>query len=146
MLNHLRRLHSHNNGNCIASRCSKQGVTLDLQDSGCVCVDCDSCAAFGPNDPKPDYIGLQDSGQPRWFVVEMKRSVRDLRQPVRQLQAGADKIQADPLFNVDDSPQTIIGIIVHGKGKTKTADISSYSIRFRGKPFPVTATRSGGAL
>ena len=128
------------------NRCSSQGVTLDLSDSECVCVDCDSCAAFGPNDPKPDYIGLQDSENPSWFVVEMKRSVRNLSQPARQLQAGADKIQADPLFRVDGSPQTIVGIIVHGRGKTKTTDVSSYSIRFRGKRFPITIKRSGERL
>ena len=128
------------------NRCSGQGVTLDLSDSDCVCVDCDSCAAFGPNDPKPDYIGLQDSEKPRWFVIEMKKSVRSLSQPVRQLQAGADRIQADPLFRVDGSPQTIVGIIVHGKGTVKTSDISSYSIKFKGKRFPVITKRSGATL
>ena len=73
-LDQLRRLHRHNRRNrCLvelavpakASRCDLSKI------QECVCVDCDSVAPrSGPNDPKPDYIGLQDSDESGeyWFV------------------------------------------------------------------------------
>lgn len=128
------------------NRCSKEGVALVLPESGYVCVDCDSCSAFGASESKPDYIGLQDSDKPRWFVVEMKRSVRDPGLPIRQIRAGIAKLQSHPLFRIDGSPRTLVGIIVHGRGRTRTADISKYSVRFNGRPVSIVVLRSGERL
>ena len=147
MLDDLRRLHSHSDAKCLVAHCDSQNVTLRLPDSGCVCVDCDECAAFGPNDPKPDYIGLMDGGpgQRYWFILEMKSSVSG-GTAIRQLQAGADKIRSSRAFAVSDAPDEIRPIIVHGSGGVRISNKARRLIQFGNKKFPVLTRRSGSRL
>ena len=149
MLNSLRQLHRHSTSACLVTHCSKENVSLRLPRSGCVCVDCDKCLSFTPNEPKPDYIGLmvgQSSSQTYWFVLEMKSSVRRPNEVIRQLQAGVDKIRNSPAFRLNDSPETVKPYIVHGRGRTRVADRARRYVTYGSKKFEVRNIRSGGSL
>ncbi len=149
MLDNLRILHSHSNGVCLVSHCSKENVTLNLPQSGCVCVDCDDCPSFTQNERKPDYIGIREgrtSSQTYWFVLEMKSSVRRPNEVIRQLQAGVDKIRNSPVFRLNNSPETIRPLIVHGRGRTRVADRARRYVMYGSKKFEVRNIRSGGSL
>ena len=111
-------------------------------------MDCDSCVAFSPSESKPDYIGIDASGPEQyWFILEMKTSVHDFKSAVDQLQAGADKIQNSRAFNVSDSPDELVPIIVYRSVKVRMTDTDrNRSVQLGGKKFRVQMRRSGGTL
>lgn len=149
MLQNLRRLHIHSNSACLVGHCSKEKVTLNLPESGCVCVDCDECPSFKQNESKPDYIGIREGetvSQSHWFVVEMKTNVSSVSAVLRQIEAGVDKIRNSPCFQFNGAPSKVIGIVVHSRRGAKADDLKRHRITYGGKRIIVIGKRSDRSL
>ncbi|MCY4653762.1 MAG: hypothetical protein OXC95_11435, partial [Dehalococcoidia bacterium] len=102
--------------------------------------------AFTENDRKPDYIGIiepQSGTEAYWFVLEMKSRVSNPKDPVDQIQAGINKIQNSPYFDLERTPYEVVPIIVHGRRGPRVTDLAKYPVRFRGRKFRVLTRRSG---
>lgn len=147
----LEALHKSCNPRCITTRCRRDRCALRLPRQGVLCVDCDRCSAFPKERKRPDFIVLHVGGKSSvscWLIVEMKGRVAHPRDIVEQLQIGAWVIQNDPLFQVPQSFQDLVALLLHD-GHIHDADyksIGSKRISFRGKLCRIKISRCGTEL
>lgn len=115
----------------------REGCALEIPRDRALGIDCDTCQVFSdPRSKKPDFIVLYESGQsnptpvpPRWIIVEMERHIRDAREVLQQLSAGANIVRTDDRFQFSGSPELIQGLVLHsGKCHVAQAEV----IRQRG--------------
>ena len=150
-LTELRALHKPCSPSCITTSCKGAGdITLSLPDQGALCISCDDCTCFpeGDRQKKPDFVVLycpDKPPSPRWYIIEMKGSVSSIGDIVKQIQAGADVVQASPCFKVTSRDCQLFPIVVHSGG-LRTADFLQKRIRFFRKPYRIYFRRSGSDL
>lgn len=151
-LDTLRTLHDACNPPCVAVRIRRPNCALVISQvlqPQLVGVDCDRCRSFARNEVRPDFILLfgGETGIPsRWFVVEMKSTIRNIGELVGQLQAGADAIRSKSNFSVPSSPTLLTPLILHRRQGAKTADFLTRTISFSSKKFRILHRRCGVSL
>lgn len=142
LLGDCRATHVGCNPSCVARRCRRRNCTLSLERLA-LCLDCDRCAAFFADRPKPDFVILdaaRGDSQARWVVVEIKTQLRDITQTVVQLQAGADVIQTDERFRTQPRVLKLVPLVLREQGRMHRADVRRLQARrisFAGSQFPV---------
>lgn len=150
-LRDLRSLHASCRLSCLAAQCRRPACALSFPSGQYVCIDCDKCDCFSTDVTRPDFIALYVESNPStswWLVVEMKSRVQHPRQIVQQLQAGADVIESTPQFDILNSPQRLVPVILHERG-LRVADlqvINRSRISFRNRPHVIKSKRCGVSL
>ncbi len=150
ILSKLQNLHVTCSPNCIVPRCNRGDCNIQFTSERVRCVDCDKCGAFGdePNSRKPDFILLSIAEQvsdSAWLVVEMKTHAGHVASIAEQLQAGADVIQNNRKFALEEPPHRIVPVLLHKRG-IHTADIQVLNrkrIRFAGRGWSILTRRCG---
>lgn len=145
----LSSLHKNCNPKCVKNSCRRGSCRVVLP-SGSEGVDCDKCNCF-PLDAKslnvdieeifiddikkvPDFIINcieSNEKQSSWVIVDFKGNVSHVGQIVKQLQVGAIAIEKHPKFEVDNSPNNLVGLIVKEGGFKHASDLERRSIKFR---------------
>lgn len=141
----FRSLHRDCNPPCLVSRCSKEGCDLPVGEPyRFVCVDADNCAAFPPQEKRPDYVIL-DSVGPRWVVVEMKSRTVKTGDIVKKFHATADVLANDWRFALEVAHLT--PVILYKRIHTQDlVDLRNRRISFKGKEYPIRLYRCGTPL
>lgn len=148
----FRTLHDGCNPHCVAVGIRRPNCALVISRAlqpQVVAIDCDRCGSFAIGEHRPDFIllfGGETGVSPRWFVVEMKSTIRDIGELVQQLQAGADAILSKPNFAVPSSPALLTPLILHRHQGAKAADFVNRTISFFGKKFHILHKRCGANL
>ena len=149
----LRALHNRCSPSCITTNCTARGITLRLPGQGVLCIKCDDCTCFPrgntPGKRNPDFVVLYCPGEAtssHWYIIEMKGSVSSIGDIVKQIQDGADVVQASPRFKVPGRfRKKLFPIVAHGGG-VRANDFSRKRIDFFGKPYEIFLKRSGSSL
>lgn len=92
-----------------------------------------------------DFVAEQKSNgdAPKTHAIELKSRVQDVKSIVKQLQAGADLLQAGT--SADSSFRAVL--VRSGRlGPQELRVLRTLKVRFRGRNYPVSAVRSGSLL
>lgn len=151
----LSSLHKSCNPKCVTNSCRRGSCKIILP-RGSEGIDCDKCQCF-PIDIEslnvdieeidieeigktPDFIIIcYESNEKRslWVIVDFKGNVSHVGQIVKQLQVGAIAIEKHPKFQVSNSPNNLVGLIVKEGGFSHASDLARRSIQFRNTKKPV---------
>ena len=132
---------------CQATRCRKEGVSADLDESlkERVLVDLD-CKELNTNPAMRRCDFILAYGEAEVAAIELKRGDVELAQVARQLEGGG-RIADQRLLPSNLSGLRFRPVVVYGrkfnrrKGKKPTA-----TVKFRGKRYEIKAIRDGSPL
>ena len=132
---------------CQATRCRKEGVSADLDESlkERVLVDLD-CKELNINPAMRRCDFILAYGEAEVAAIELKSGDVELAQVARQLEGGGH-IADQRLLPINSSGLRFRPVVVYGgkfnrrKGKKPTA-----TVRFRGKRYEIKAIRDGSPL
>lgn len=145
LIDEFRSLHSRCHPPCLVSRCSKEGCDLPIRESGrFVCVDADHCAAFPPQEKRPDYVIL-DSARPRWVVVEMKSRTVKPDDIVSQFKATVSILANDPRFALNVT--LLVPVVLYQRIHSQDHKVLQHRrVLFQGRAYPIRTCRCGTPL
>lgn len=99
-------------------RISKDDCTLTIE--GLIAAfDCDECAAFEPDEVRPDAIALREcNGSNHWIVSEMKLTMRE--RAGRQAAAGLAKLGKHPLYAAQLHSAEVVFVVKRRRKSDRT--------------------------
>lgn len=97
---------------------SKDNCTLTIE--GLIAAfDCDECAAFEPDELRPDVIALREcDGGNQWLVSEMKLTMRE--RAGRQAAAGLAKLGNHPLYAAQLDSAEVVFVVKRRRKSDRT--------------------------
>ncbi|MDE0499529.1 MAG: hypothetical protein OXH86_19500 [Acidimicrobiaceae bacterium] len=101
-----------------ANRISKDNCTLTIE--GLIAAfDCDECAAFEPDELRPDVIALRAcDGSNQWIVSEMKLTMRE--RAGRQAAAGLARLGSHPLYAAQLDSAEVVFVVKRRRKSDRT--------------------------
>lgn len=147
----LAHLHQSAGHECISSVCRISGALVTTRAPSSTIISCDRCGSFKVDETRPDFIVLLEppsKNESKWIVIEGKGRLSDPSHIGKQLQAGVDRIQNDPLFGRSTNSSRVIAVVIYD-GKSRAAEISALKgrkVTYQGKRCLVIPIRSRAAI
>ena len=131
---------------CLATRCRRNGCSVDLQNAPkpCLLIDMDT-GLVGENDSKCDYIFIGGTDDVWVVPIELKRGSAEARNLVDQLRAGARFAE---MICKGEQVRFVPVLACRGIKRAQRQELRKKSnrIAFRGRPVEVALLRCRGLL
>ena len=131
---------------CLATRCRRNGCSVDLQNAPkpCLLIDMDT-GLVGENDSKCDYIVIGGTDDVWVVPIELKRGNAEARNVVDQLRAGARFAE---MICKGEQVRFVPVLACRGIKRAQRQELRKKSnrIAFRGRPVEVALLRCRGLL